>query len=168
MSDRFNGTLWIEHSWLKTEKWLLVAVLGLEMLLGVAGNGLVLFVKVKVRFDWWFCHSLLCVLRKESFHPPCIFSAGLRSAAFTGCLSWVSPCQISVWLGVVILHHNFIKLLHHRLLGVWLEYVLYSNFVKAAPSLSSPALFWPCWQGVRDHHGARWSASWSSPSSAPL
>lgn len=165
MSDWFNGTLWIEHSWLKTEKWLLVAVLGLEMLLGVAGNGLVLFVKVKVRFDW--CYSLLC-MRKASSHPPCIFSAGLRSAAFTGCLSWVSPCQISVWLGVVILHHNFIKLQQHRLLVVWLEYVLYSNFVKAAPSLLSPALFWRCWQGVRDHRGARWSASWSSPSSALL
>lgn len=114
---------------------------------------------------WLLVVTRCCVrVRKASSHSPCIFSAGLRSAAFTGCLSWVSPCQISVWLGVVILHHNFMKLLQHRLPGVWLTYVLYSNFVKAAPSLSSPALFWPCWQGVRDHRGARWSASWSSPS----
>lgn len=64
----------IEHSWLKTEKWLLVAVLGLEMFLGVVGNGLVLFVKVKVRFVRWFCHSLLRVSEEKHLLVLLLFS----------------------------------------------------------------------------------------------
>ncbi|KAF3687074.1 Visual pigment-like receptor peropsin [Channa argus] len=42
-----NGTILMEGLWLGAEKWLVVAVLGLEMLMGIVGNSLVLLVKVK-------------------------------------------------------------------------------------------------------------------------
>lgn len=44
-----NGTWSMESSWSGAEKWLVVAVLGLEMVMGVLGNGLVLLVKIKVQ-----------------------------------------------------------------------------------------------------------------------
>ncbi|XP_047433308.1 galanin receptor type 1 [Mugil cephalus] len=43
------GTVLIERTWSELEKWLLVAVLGLEMTMGVVGNCLVLIVKVMCR-----------------------------------------------------------------------------------------------------------------------
>ncbi|XP_042253711.1 visual pigment-like receptor peropsin [Thunnus maccoyii] len=49
MSEWFNGTLFMEHPWPEAERWLLVAVLGLEMVMGVVGNCLVLLVKVLCR-----------------------------------------------------------------------------------------------------------------------
>ena len=41
----------MEYLWPETQKWLLVAVLGIEMVMGVVGNSLVLLVKVMVRWD---------------------------------------------------------------------------------------------------------------------
>lgn len=49
MSEGFNRTVFIERLWPEAEKWLLVAVLGLEMVMGVVGNCLVLLVKFTVR-----------------------------------------------------------------------------------------------------------------------
>lgn len=51
VSDWFNGTVFVERPWPEEEKWLLVVVLGLEMVMGVVGNGFVLLVKVMVRFS---------------------------------------------------------------------------------------------------------------------
>lgn len=48
MSEWFNGTIFVERPWPEAEKWLLVAVLGLETVIGVVGNGLILLVKVMV------------------------------------------------------------------------------------------------------------------------
>ncbi|XP_039653548.1 parapinopsin [Perca fluviatilis] len=49
MSEYFNGTVFMERPWSEAERWLLVAVLGLEMVMGVVGNCLVLLVKVMCR-----------------------------------------------------------------------------------------------------------------------
>lgn len=49
MSDRLNETVTVERWWPEAEKWLLVALLGLEAAVGVAANSLVLLVKVMVR-----------------------------------------------------------------------------------------------------------------------
>lgn len=49
MSEWFNRTVFLERQWPEAEKWLLVAVLGMEMVMGVVGNCLVLLVKVMVR-----------------------------------------------------------------------------------------------------------------------
>lgn len=49
VSEWFNGTVFMERPWPEPEKWLLVVVLGLEMVMGVVGNCFVLLVKVKVR-----------------------------------------------------------------------------------------------------------------------
>ena len=51
VSEWLNGTVFSERPWPEGEKWLLVAVLGLEMIMGVVGNGLVLLVKVMVRLS---------------------------------------------------------------------------------------------------------------------
>ncbi|XP_071390516.1 pinopsin [Centroberyx affinis] len=48
VSEWSNGTA-LERSWTEAEKWVLVAVLGLEMVMGVVGNCLVLLVKVMCR-----------------------------------------------------------------------------------------------------------------------
>ncbi|KAM7418309.1 hypothetical protein PAMA_015768 [Pampus argenteus] len=49
VSELSNGTLFTERPWPEAERWLLVAVLGLEMVMGVVGNCLVLLVKVMCR-----------------------------------------------------------------------------------------------------------------------
>ncbi|KAM3865308.1 uncharacterized protein ACN63O_011008 [Diretmus argenteus] len=48
VSEWSNGTA-VERSWTEAEKWALVAVLGLEMVMGTVGNCLVLLVKVMCR-----------------------------------------------------------------------------------------------------------------------
>ncbi|XP_029377627.1 galanin receptor type 1 [Echeneis naucrates] len=49
MTEWLNGTVFMESLWTEAEKWLLVAVLGLEMVIGVVGNCLVLLVKAMCR-----------------------------------------------------------------------------------------------------------------------
>ncbi|XP_045910202.1 parapinopsin [Micropterus dolomieu] len=49
MSEWFNGTVFLERLWPDAQKWMLVAVLGLEMVMGVVGNCLILLVKVMCR-----------------------------------------------------------------------------------------------------------------------
>ncbi|XP_067354927.1 pinopsin [Channa argus] len=48
----------MESLWLGAEKWLVVAVLGLEMVMGIVGNSLVLLVKVKCRGQFCCCYWL--------------------------------------------------------------------------------------------------------------
>jgi len=43
-----NGTVYTERQWPEAERWLLVVVLGVEMVAGVVGNIFVLTVKVMV------------------------------------------------------------------------------------------------------------------------
>ncbi|TWW59411.1 hypothetical protein D4764_06G0009410, partial [Takifugu flavidus] len=103
-SDWFNGTLWIEHSWLKTEKWLLVAVLGLEMLLGVAGNGLILFVKVK-------CRAQICCLYWLPFLSLTLSDFGCSILIISSSLlAMLTGGQRSPWCEVVsLLKFTFIS-----------------------------------------------------------
>lgn len=49
MIDELNGTVTAEGWWPKAEKWLLVTLLGLEAVVGVIANSLVLLVKVMSR-----------------------------------------------------------------------------------------------------------------------
>lgn len=49
VAEWFNGTVPIEGPWRGPEKWVLVAVLGLEMVIGIVGNCFVLLVKIRVR-----------------------------------------------------------------------------------------------------------------------
>lgn len=52
VSESLNGTTAaMEFPWSEAEKWLLVAVLSLEMVLGIVGNCLVLLVKVMVMYE---------------------------------------------------------------------------------------------------------------------
>ncbi|KAK2815515.1 hypothetical protein Q5P01_025982 [Channa striata] len=64
VAEWINGTIFIESLWLGAEKWLVVAVLALEMIMGVVGNSLVLLVKVKV-------HSLFAMLTGGQRSPWC-------------------------------------------------------------------------------------------------
>ncbi|XP_029989535.1 opsin-1, short-wave-sensitive 1 [Sphaeramia orbicularis] len=57
MSEWFNGTT-VERLWPEAEKWILVTVLGMEMVMGVVGNCLVLLVKVMCR-DQFLCRHWL-------------------------------------------------------------------------------------------------------------
>ncbi|KAJ4944260.1 hypothetical protein JOQ06_012805 [Pogonophryne albipinna] len=58
LSEGLNGTLMTEQPWLEAKRWLLVAVLGLEMTMGIVGNGLVLLVKLMCR-DQFSCRYWL-------------------------------------------------------------------------------------------------------------
>lgn len=49
VNDGLNGTVTAERRWPEAEKWLLVALLGLEASVGVTANSLVLLVKLMVR-----------------------------------------------------------------------------------------------------------------------
>lgn len=107
----------MERPWPEAEKWLLVVVLGLEVVMGVVGNGLVLVVKVMVRFfphNWCDKNCLqMCdvVAILPNIRPVCSplssSSAEASSAAVTGSLSSASPCQISVQLPTIRASHDY-------------------------------------------------------------
>lgn len=59
VSEGLNGTLMTEQPWLEAKRWLLAAVLGLEMTMGIVGNCLVLLVKVTVRCYSRYLYSCL-------------------------------------------------------------------------------------------------------------
>ncbi|XP_040891581.1 parapinopsin [Toxotes jaculatrix] len=58
VTELCNGTVLMECLWPEPEKWVLAAVLGLEMIMGVVGNCFVLLVKVMCRGQFC-CHYWL-------------------------------------------------------------------------------------------------------------
>lgn len=73
VSEGLNSTVLADRLWSEAEKWLLVSILGLEMVMGVVGNGLVLLVKVRVRLKLSSClhRSLNSPLSSSVFYFQC-------------------------------------------------------------------------------------------------
>ncbi|XP_063739910.1 parapinopsin isoform X2 [Eleginops maclovinus] len=97
MSEGLNGTMMTERPWSEAERWLLVAVLGLEMTMGIVGNCLVLLVKVMCR-DQFSCRYWLPFLSLTLSDLGCslLIISGSLVAILTG-------GQSSPWCEVVSL-----------------------------------------------------------------
>ncbi|XP_068448065.1 galanin receptor type 1 [Clinocottus analis] len=87
----------MERSWPEAEKWLLVVVLGLEMVMGVVGNCLVLLVKVK-------CRGQVCCRYWLPFFSLTISDLGCSLLIISGSLlAMLTGGQRSPWCEVVSL-----------------------------------------------------------------
>ncbi|XP_014899522.1 C5a anaphylatoxin chemotactic receptor 1 [Poecilia latipinna] len=97
LSDGLNGTLLPEKRWSEEEKWLLVAVLGGEMIVGVVGNSVVLIIKVMCRGQFC-CHYWLPFISLTMSDLGCslLITSGSMMAALT-------EGQKSPWCEVVSL-----------------------------------------------------------------
>ncbi|KAM4750910.1 uncharacterized protein FYW61_005853 [Anableps anableps] len=97
LSEGLNGTLFPEKRWSEEEKWLLVAVLGAEMLMGVVGNSVVLMVKVMCRGQFCCRYWLPFIsLTMSDLGCSLLITSGSMMAALTG-------GQRSPWCEVVSL-----------------------------------------------------------------
>ncbi|XP_059184543.1 galanin receptor type 1 [Centropristis striata] len=97
VSEFFNGTVFMERSWPEAERWLLVAVLGLEMLMGVVGNCLVLLVKV-------MCRGRFCCRYWLPFMSLTLSDLGCSLLIISGSLlAMLTGGQRSPWCEVVSL-----------------------------------------------------------------
>ncbi|XP_027874100.1 melatonin receptor type 1B [Xiphophorus couchianus] len=97
VSEGLNGTLFPEKVWSEEEKWLLVAVLGVEMIVGVVGNSVVLIIKVMCRGQFC-CHYWLPFISLTMSDLGCsllIMSGSMMAALTEG--------QMSPWCEVVSL-----------------------------------------------------------------
>ncbi|XP_042340367.1 red-sensitive opsin [Plectropomus leopardus] len=97
VSEWFNATVFTERAWRDAERWLLVAVLGLEMVMGVVGNCFVLLVKVMVRshFSCRYWLPFLCLTLSDLGCSLLIISGSL--------LAMLTGGQRSPWCEVVSL-----------------------------------------------------------------
>ncbi|XP_018516240.1 parapinopsin [Lates calcarifer] len=97
MAEWFNGTVFMEFLWPEAEKWLLVAVLGLEMVMGIVGNCLVLLVKV-------MCRGQFCCRNWLPFISLTLSDLGCSFLIISGSLlAMLTGGQRSPWCEVVSL-----------------------------------------------------------------
>ncbi|XP_029298846.1 galanin receptor type 1 [Cottoperca gobio] len=97
MREWFNETVLMERPWPEAERWLLVAVLGLEMVMGVMGNCLVLLVKV-------MCRNQFCCRYWLPFLSLTVSDLGCSLLIISGSLfAMLTGGQRSPWCEVVSL-----------------------------------------------------------------
>ncbi|XP_053274200.1 parapinopsin [Pleuronectes platessa] len=97
LAERLNGTLFMEYLWPEEEKWLLVALLGLEMVMGIVGNCLVLLVKV-------MCKGQFCCRYWLPFISLTLSDLGCSLLIISGSLlAMLTGGQRSPWCEVVSL-----------------------------------------------------------------
>nr|XP_019939358.1 PREDICTED: parapinopsin-like [Paralichthys olivaceus] len=97
MAEWLNGTVFMEYLWPEEEKWLLVAMLGLEMVMGIVGNCLVLLVKV-------MCKGQFCCRYWLPFISLTLSDLGCSLLIISGSLlALLTGGQRSPWCEVVSL-----------------------------------------------------------------
>ncbi|KAM8771705.1 uncharacterized protein AB9X84_024781 [Acanthopagrus schlegelii] len=169
MSEWFNGTVFTERPWPEGEKWLLVAVLGLEMIMGVVGNGLVLLVKVMCRGQfccrYWFpfisltlsdfgCSllvisgSLLAMLTGGQRSPWCEIVSLLKFAFITSSIGSIAILCVQRLTGVVSTGNACFVVVVTVCLASWVTGVVFGSvpvvyaWIKYDPAEMLCAVFW--------------------------
>ncbi|XP_035492964.2 visual pigment-like receptor peropsin [Scophthalmus maximus] len=106
VAEWLNGTVFIEYLWPEAEKWLLVAMLGLEMTMGVVGNCLVLLVKITCRGQFgcrYWLPFISLTLSDLAFNEP-LCCEGCSLLIISGSLlAMLTGGQRSPWCEVVSL-----------------------------------------------------------------
>ncbi|XP_073330495.1 uncharacterized protein [Pagrus major] len=169
VSEWFNGTVFTEPPWPEREKWLLVAVLGLEMVMGVVGNGLVLLVKVMCRGQfccrYWFpfisltlsdfgCSlliisgSLLAMLTGGQRSPWCEVVSLLKFAFISSSIGSIATLCVQRLIGVVSTEGACFVVIVTVCLASWVTGVVFGSvpvvydWIKYDPAEMLCAVFW--------------------------
>ncbi|XP_051242110.1 beta-1 adrenergic receptor isoform X3 [Dicentrarchus labrax] len=169
MSEGLNGTVFTERSWPEAQKWLLVAVLGLEMVMGVVGNCLVLLVKVMCRGQfccrYWFpfisltlsdfgCSlliisgSLLAMLTGGQRSPWCEVVSLLKFAFITSSIGSIAILCVQRLIGMVSTKSAPFVFMMTACLASWVTGVVFGSvpvvyaWIKYDPAEMLCAVFW--------------------------
>ncbi|XP_036928067.1 parapinopsin [Acanthopagrus latus] len=169
VSEWLNGTVFSERPWPEGEKWLLVAVLGLEMIMGVVGNGLVLLVKVMCRGQfccrYWFpfisltlsdfgCSlliisgSLLAMLTGGQRSPWCEIVSLLKFAFIASSIGSIAILCVQRLTGVVSTGSACFVVVVTVCLASWVTGVVFGSvpvvyaWIKYDPAEMLCAVFW--------------------------
>ncbi|XP_044041900.1 visual pigment-like receptor peropsin isoform X2 [Siniperca chuatsi] len=169
MSEWFNGTVFMERPWPEAEKWMLVAVLGLEMVMGVVGNCLVLLVKVMCRGQ--FCcryslpfisltlsdlgcslliisGSLLAMLTEGQRSPWCEVVSLLKFAFITSSIGSIAVLCVQRLMGVASRGNALFVVMVTACLASWVTGVVFGSvpvfyaWIKYDPAEMLCAVFW--------------------------
>ncbi|KAF7652407.1 hypothetical protein LDENG_00097170 [Lucifuga dentata] len=165
--ERCNGTA-EEHVWSDTERWLLVAVLGLETVMGVMGNCLVLLVKVMCRGQ--FCHywlpfisltlsdlgcslliisgSLLAMLTGGQRSPWCEVVSLLKFAFISSSIGSIALLCVQRLVGVASMRRALFTVMVTACLTSWVTGVVFGcipvvyTWIRYDPEEMLCAVFW--------------------------
>ncbi|XP_028262253.1 galanin receptor type 1 [Parambassis ranga] len=169
LADWFNGTMFVEHQWAEVEKWLLVAVLGLEMVMGIVGNGLVLLVKVMCRGQfscrYWSpfisltlsdlgcsllitAGSMLAILTGGQRSPWCEAVSLLKFTFITSSLGSIAILCVQRLIGVASTGHALFVVIVTACLASWVTGLVFGcipvvyNWIRYDPAEMLCAVFW--------------------------
>ncbi|KAM8880281.1 uncharacterized protein AB9W97_015173 isoform 2-T2 [Spinachia spinachia] len=148
MSEWLNGTVILEHSWPEAQRWLLVAVLGMQILMGVVGNFLVLLVKVmcwgQFCCRYWLpffsltisdfgCSlliipgSLLAMLTGGQKSPWCEVVSLLKFAFITSSIGSIAILCVQQLIGVASTRSPFFVVMAAACLASWVTGVVFGS-----------------------------------------
>ncbi|XP_065816991.1 opsin-1, short-wave-sensitive 1 [Labrus bergylta] len=122
VSGVLNVTVQVERPWPDAEKWLLVAVLGVEMVMGVLGNSLVLLAKV-------MCRGQFC----------CRYWLPLISLTLSDFVFINDSCD-DEGCSVLIISGSFLAMLTGGQRSPWCEVVSLLKFAFISSSIGSIAI----------------------------
>ncbi|XP_076583804.1 uncharacterized protein LOC143319096 [Chaetodon auriga] len=169
VSEWFNRTVFLERPWPEAEKWLLVAVLGLEMVMGVVGNCLALLVKVMCRGQFCCCYwlpfisltlsdfgcslliisgSLLAMLTGGQSSPWCEVVSLLKFAFITSSIGSIAILCVQRLIGMVSTGNACFVVMVTACLASWVTGVVFGSvpvvyaWIKYDPAEMLCAVFW--------------------------
>ncbi|XP_056266061.1 blue-sensitive opsin isoform X2 [Pseudoliparis swirei] len=169
VSEWFNGTVFMERPWPEPEKWLLVVVLGLEMVMGVVGNCFVLLVKVKCKGQfscrYWLpffsltmsdlgsslliiCGSLLAMLTGGQRSPWCEVVSLLKFAFITSSIGSIAILCVQQLFGMASTRSPLFVVMVTACLASWVTGVVFGSmpvvyaWIRYDPAEMLCAVFW--------------------------
>ncbi|XP_076004247.1 uncharacterized protein LOC142996988 isoform X2 [Genypterus blacodes] len=169
MMSEWSNITTVERSWPETEKWLLVVVLGLEMVMGVVGNCLVLLVKVMCRGQfscrYWLpfisltlsdlgCSlliisgSMLAMLTGGQRSPWCEIVSLLKFAFISSSIGSIALLCVQWLVGVTFIGRALFTVMVTACLASWVTGVVFGsipivyNWIRYDPAEMLCAVFW--------------------------
>ncbi|XP_075948094.1 uncharacterized protein LOC142950079 [Anarhichas minor] len=169
VSEWFNGTVFMERPWPEAERWLLVAVLGLEMIMGVVGNCLVLLVKVMCRGQFYCRYwlpffsltmsdlgcslliisgSLLAMLTRGQRSPWCEVVSLLKFAFITSSIGSIAVLCVQQLIGMASTRSPLFVVMVAACLASWVTGVVFGSvpvvyaWIRYDPAEMLCAVFW--------------------------
>ncbi|XP_062292314.1 beta-1 adrenergic receptor [Scomber scombrus] len=169
VSEWSNETLFMERPWPEAERWLLVAVLGIEMVMGVVGNCLVLLVKIMCRRQfscrYWLpfisltlsdlgcslliiSSSLLAMLTGGQRSPWCEVVSLLKFAFMTSSIGSIAILCVQRLIGVASSRSTPFVVMMTACLTSWVTGVVFGSvpvvyaWIRYDPAEMLCAVFW--------------------------
>ncbi|XP_034717044.1 beta-1 adrenergic receptor [Etheostoma cragini] len=169
MSEYFNGTVFVERRWSEAERWLMVAVLGLEMVMGVVGNCFVLLVKVMCRGQftcrYWLpfisltlsdlgcsfliiSSSLLAILKSGQRSPWCEIVSLLKFAFITSSIGSKAILCVQRLIGIGSTESAYFVVIVTACLASWVTGMVFGSipvvyaWIRYDPAEMLCAVFW--------------------------